>query len=88
MQAGDSTFNEAMASDPAVATEVEEVDDEPEDAGKDYKTGWPELQKDMAPHALLVPANRCISRHLKKLDDLLMRFNGVDVAKRTTLQSQ
>ena len=76
-----------MACDPEIAAEVEDGGDEAEEA-KEYKTGWPELQKDMAPHALLVPATRCMGRHLKKLDDLLKRFTDVPQAQRSNLQSQ
>ena len=85
---GDSSFGGAMACDPEILAEVEECEDELPAETKEYKTGWPEIEKDTAPHALLIPATRCMGRHLKKLDDLVKRYNAVPKAKLTTLQTQ
>ena len=77
----------ALASDPAVAEEIQECEDEPEqDPGP--KSGWPELQKDAAPSALLVPAQRCMQKHMKKLEDLTKRYTDAAPNKRSDLQTK
>ena len=52
------------------------------------KTGWPEKQKDVAPSQLLVPASRCLERHSKKIDAMLLRFRGVEPETLTLKQKK
>ena len=69
----------------------EEVDSTAVDpqAAKDGKlnTGWPELQKDTAPSAICIPAGRCVQKHIKKIGELLKRFDALQPSQRTTLQA-
>ena len=82
-------MNQALSSDPDVAEELEDCTiEEPGKDEKAIKTGWPEVQKDQAPSAALVPASRCLDRHLKKLDDLLKRFQDDKSEKLTELQGK
>ena len=43
------------------------------------KCGFPELEKDMQPNALLVPSMKCLQKHHKKLDTLLVNYIADDV---------
>ena len=83
----DAPMGAALAADPGAREELDdEVHEQPED-GQNLKHGWPELEKDMAPSALLVPANRCFQRHLKKLEALANRFTAAGKSI-TDLQQQ
>ena len=73
-----------MAVDDAVCDEVAECPEETLKVDED-KSGWPEQEKDSAPSALLVPAGRCIQRHLKLLEKLRKRFT--DAADKSNLQT-
>ena len=67
-----------MEASKDIEAEVGECTEDPEAAGSTLKSGWPELEKDSAPSSLLVPAGRCIARHIKKTDELLKRFTVED----------
>ena len=73
--------------DEDVCEQVDSTTVDP-DGRKDetIKTGWPELQKDMAPSGLCIPAGRCIQRHIKKVGDLLKRFGILDAEHLSDLQ--
>ena len=63
---------------------VEVGDDETDDDGQDLfpdqtadvNTGFPEIEKDMAPSAVLPSALKCLGKFEKKLGGLLLRFKG------------
>ena len=73
-----------ISRDPSLAAALEaddgleeELDDDPAEdpeQGQKLRTGFPELEEDAAPSSVLLPASRCITRHSKKLDVLLQRF--------------
>ena len=68
-------FAKAMELDASVEEAVDQCEVDPEKANASKMTcGWPELQKDSAPSALLVPASRCLSRAIKKTDELRQKF--------------
>ena len=50
------------------------------------KLQFPELAKDASPSSLLVPAQKCIDKNIKKLDILHKRF--VDATSLTEMQAQ
>ena len=79
-------LQENMGVDPEIAEEVDKVEEEPGNSGESKlsKTGYPEIQKDVAPSQNVVPAGRAIARHSKKLDALLQRFT--DAEKLSELQ--
>ena len=72
-----------------VAAEMDEMMEDPE-ATKEgtLKTGWPEVERDLAPSAVCIPAGRCLQKSIKKLDELVKRFLGIPAAQLSTLQSQ
>ena len=49
------------------------------------KSGWPEIERDSAPSSTIPHAQKCIQKHLKKLEALKERF---DVPKLTALQEK
>ncbi|CAE7743285.1 unnamed protein product, partial [Symbiodinium necroappetens] len=71
----DPSLAAALHADPALEEEMDEQQDEemPQN-GATLKTGFPKLEDDMQPSSLLLPASKCMSRHAKKLDQLLLRF--------------
>ena len=88
MYVNQGSFAKVMQPDAGVEAEVDEclVDPEAQDSTK--KLNWPELQKDSAPSALLVPAKRCLARQMKKNEELLKRFTDAPVESLTELQKQ
>ena len=61
---------------------IEDADNADEEPGEKHeasnKSGWPEEQKDVAPSAQIVPAQRCLQRHVKKLSELINRFQDYE----------
>ena len=79
----DPSLAGALEADEKLEAELGEDPEEDEPVqGKKLKTGFPELEKDDPPSALLLPASRCISRHAKKLDGLLQRFTKLPEGKK------
>ena len=39
-------------------------------------SGFPEVEKDMAPSAVIPAATKCVGKHIKKLGLLLEKFTG------------
>ena len=39
-------------------------------------SGFPEAEKDVAPSALIPNANKCLGKHIKKIGELLKKFDG------------
>ena len=70
----DPSLNGALEADDGLEEELDNDPEEEPEQGQQLKTGFPELEKDVAPSGLLLPASKCISRHSKKLDVLLQRF--------------
>ena len=61
---------------------------DPEAKGTGLKLNWPELQKDSAPSQLLLPAGRCLARQMKKNEEIIKRFTGVEEDTLSDLQKQ
>ena len=63
---------------------LEVDDDQSDDDGQDLfpeqtanvSTGFPEIEKDMAPSAVLPSALKCLGKFEKKLGSLVLRFTG------------
>ena len=72
--------------DADVDKEVDMMEVDP-DAKEMAKTGWPEMEKDAAPSSLCVPAGRCVQRNLKKVGDLLKRFQLLPAEHQSKLQA-
>lgn len=70
----DPSLNVALEPDNGLEQELDDDPEEEPEQGQQLKTGFPELEKDMAPSSVLLPASTCISKHSKKLDGLLQRF--------------
>lgn len=62
-------------------------ENQPGEVNAEYlsKSGWPEIEKDMQPSALLPGAMKCVQRHTKKLEALEPNYT---VEKLTKVQTE
>ena len=52
------------------------------------KAGFPEIERDMAPSAILAPAIKCLQKHGKKIEGLAKIYQAVKPEKLTEVQQQ
>ena len=52
------------------------------------KSGWPQIERDMAPSATVPSAMKCVARHMKRLEVILQRFTAKPTESLSSLHSK